>query len=187
MHPVTRFFGYYPGTVAVVTSQHEGEQNVLAVGWHSALSAEPPLYGVAIGHERYSHRLITAGGHFGVHFLPFERADAIAGTGSVSARDGVNKFAQYGLETKPGVAAPIPILQNAYLAYECRVVAVHASGDHDWVVGEVLALHHQANAFDERFLLNSHVVRPAIFYGRSIFEALGSGERAQHLPPKVRS
>ncbi|MFD1733971.1 flavin reductase [Deinococcus malanensis] len=50
-----RFFGYYPGTVALVTAEHSGTRNVLSVGWHTALSADPPLYGVAVGRERGSH------------------------------------------------------------------------------------------------------------------------------------
>jgi flavin reductase (DIM6/NTAB) family NADH-FMN oxidoreductase RutF len=67
------------------------------------------------------------------------------------------------------------------------VTNVHPSGDHDWVVGEVVAIHHRADAYDERFLLKGEHVRPAVFYGRSIFEAFGNGERAQHLPPKART
>jgi flavin reductase (DIM6/NTAB) family NADH-FMN oxidoreductase RutF len=183
-NPVERFFGYYPGTIAVITSSHAGERNVMSAGWHAALSAEPPLYGVAIGRGRHSHRLIVEGGHFAVHFLPFERADAIAGVGSLSGRDGVDKFARFGLTTRPGVATPVPIVQEAYLAYECQVAGVHATGDHDWIVGEVLALHHRPEAFDDRYLLKADVARPALFYGRSLFEALGSGERAVHAPPR---
>jgi flavin reductase (DIM6/NTAB) family NADH-FMN oxidoreductase RutF len=182
--PIERFFGYYPGTVAVITSAHAGARNVMAAGWHAALSAEPPLYGVAIGRERHSHPLIVSGGHFAVHFLPFERADIIAGVGSVSGGSGIDKFAHFGLTARDGVATPVPVLQEAYLAYECKVVAVSATGDHDWIVGEVMALHHRTDAYDERYLLKTEVVRPAIFYGRSIFEALGAGERAVHTPPR---
>jgi flavin reductase (DIM6/NTAB) family NADH-FMN oxidoreductase RutF len=183
-HPIERFFGYYPGTVAVITSAHAGVRNVMAAGWHSALSAEPPLYGIAVGRERRSHPLIVDGGHFVVHFLPFERADLIAGVGSVSATTGVDKFSHFGLTPRDGVATPVPVLQEAYLAYECKVVSVSAAGDHDWIVGEVLALHHRAEAYDERYLLKAEVARPAIFYGRSLFEALGTGERAVHAPPR---
>lgn len=65
-----RFFGYYPGTVALITAAHDGQRNVMAAGWHTALSADPPLYGVAVGRERATHALIRAGGTFGVNFLP---------------------------------------------------------------------------------------------------------------------
>lgn len=177
--PPERFFGYYPGTVAVVTSAHGGARNVMAAGWHAALSATPPLYGVAIGRERHTHGLVRASGVFAVHFLPFERADAIAGVGTLSGRD-VDKFERFGLATTPGRALDVPVLLDAYLAYECRVTDWHVTGDHDFVVGEVMALHHREDAYDERRLLDPSAARPAIFYGRSIYEALGDGERAEH-------
>jgi flavin reductase (DIM6/NTAB) family NADH-FMN oxidoreductase RutF len=180
--PVERFFGYYPGTVSVITAAAGGARNVMSAGWHAALSAEPPLYGVALGRTRRTHALVLASGAFAVHFLPFERADAIAGVGSTSARDGVDKFERFGLATSPGVVLDLPILHDAYLAYECRVQAVHATGDHDWIVGEVVAIHHRPEAFDERRMLDPQRARAAIYYGRSHFEALGAGERAEHLP-----
>ncbi|MFO8149522.1 MAG: flavin reductase family protein [Trueperaceae bacterium] len=176
--PPGRFFGYYPGTVAVVTSSFSGERNVMSAGWHTALSAEPPLYGVALGRTRHTHELVRASGAFAVHFLPFERADAIAGVGSTSARDGLDKFARFGLTATTGTALDLPILRDAYLAYECRVTAVHETGDHDLFVGEVVAVHHRPEAYDERWLLDASEARPAVYYGRSLFEALGAGERA---------
>lgn len=180
--PIERFFGYYPGIVAVITCSHEGRRNVMSAGWHAALSAEPPLYGVALGRTRHTHAQVIASGAFAVHFLPFERADAIAGVGSTSGRDGLDKFARFGLAFSPGAVLDVPILHDAYLAYECRVQAVHATGDHDWVIGEVVALHHLPEAFDERRMLVARHARAAVYYGRSTFEALGAGERAEHPP-----
>jgi flavin reductase (DIM6/NTAB) family NADH-FMN oxidoreductase RutF len=177
-----RFFGYYPGTIAVITSAHQEERNVMSAGWHAALSAEPPLYGVAIGRDRHSYQLIAASGVFAVHFLPFERADAIAAVGSVSGGSGIDKFEAFQLASSRGEATGVPILHDAYIAYECRVQQVVTTGDHDWIVGEVVALHHRSEAFDERNLVNTDAVRPTVFYGRSIFEALGTGERAVHAP-----
>src|SRR5690625_8029290 len=60
------YFGYYPGAVAVVTSRYGEETNVMSAGWHTALSQEPPLYGVAIAPERFSYRLVKESGQFGV-------------------------------------------------------------------------------------------------------------------------
>ena len=182
--PPERFFGYYPGTVAVVTAAHAGDRNVMSAGWHTALSAEPPLYGVALGRTRHTHGLVTASGAFAVHFLPFERADAIAGVGSTSGRGGLDKFARFDLAASNGAVLDLPILHDAYLAYECRVTAVHETGDHDLVVGEVVAVHHRPEAYDQRRLLDATKARAAVYYGRSLFEALGAGERAVWEPSR---
>lgn len=77
----TQFFGYYPGTVALVTAEHGGVRNVMAAGWHTALSAQPPLYGVLIGRERATHGLVTQSGTFGINFLPASLSKPIQGTG----------------------------------------------------------------------------------------------------------
>jgi flavin reductase (DIM6/NTAB) family NADH-FMN oxidoreductase RutF len=184
--PPERFFGYYPGTVAVVTAADGADRNVMSAGWHAALSAEPPLYGVAFGRGRYTYGLVRASGAFAVHFLPFERADAIAGAGSLSRHDGVDKFDRLGLVTSPGQALDVPILHDAYLAYECRVDVVHTTGDHDFVVGTVVAVHHRPEAFDDRRMQDGVRVPGVVYYGRSTFEALGAGERGLFTRDRYR-
>ena len=133
-----RFFGYYPGTVALITAAHAGQRNVMAAGWHTALSADPPLYGVAVGPERATHALIRAGGTFGVNFLPLTHADAVQGAGLHSLRSGVDKHALLNLGTLPG--QPLA-LSGAYLHYTCRVTTMTPTGDHDLFVGQVTGVH----------------------------------------------
>lgn len=40
-------FYSYPGMVAVVTSRHEGVQNVMASGWHTYIGSSPGVYGIS--------------------------------------------------------------------------------------------------------------------------------------------
>lgn len=179
--PPSRFFGYYPGVPTVVTAAHEGDANLLAVGWHAALSSDPPMYGVAIAEARYTHRLGVASGAFAVHFLPFDAVRAIAGAGTLSRHDGLDKFAALGLHVTDGPATGAPLLGEAYLAYECRLRERVPTGDHEWWVGEVVALHHRPEAFDEGKLLRP-ATRASVYYGRARYEALGSGEVAAFPP-----
>lgn len=184
--PPTRFFGYYPGVPTVVTAAHDGDRNVLAVGWHAALSHDPPMYGVAIAPGRYTHRLGVASEAFAVHFLPFEHARAVAGVGTLSRNDGVDKFARFGLRATPGAVTGSPILEDAYLAYECRLTRRVPTGDHEWWVGDVVALHHRPAAFDERGLLRRDVAPAQAYYGRATYASLGSGELATFPPAGFR-
>lgn len=185
--PLDRFFGYYPGVVSVITAGHAGERNVMAAGWHAALSVAPPLYGVAIAPERFTYSLAVAAGAFAVHFLPFEHARAIAGAGSLSRSSGVDKFEELGLEWISGKATGTPILQAAYLAYECTIQNRIPTGDHEWWVGNVVAVHHDPEAFDERMLQRGDSTPAAVYYGRSIYESLGHGPRAAFDPNQFRN
>ena len=167
------FFGYYPGPVAVVTARHGDAVNVMSAGWHAALSAAPPLYGVAIAPERHTHALVAAAGAFAVHFLPIERADAVQGAGVLSGADVPDKLAALNLAWREGDHG-LPILEDAYLAYACTVRERHPAGDHDWFVGDVTGVYADADAYADR-LLDAAVASPAIYYGRSRYEGLGHG------------
>lgn len=176
------FFGYYPGAVAVITTRAGGQVNVMSAGWHTALSQTPPLYGVAVAPERHSHGLLTATRLFGVNFLPFEHAEAIAGAGLLSGATS-DKFARLGLTWQPGELSGIPVLDVAYMTYECRVTQQHTTGDHTLFVGEVLWLTYRSEAYAGR-VQDSAAVPAVIYYGRSTYEELGAGQR-KLLPPEL--
>jgi len=179
------FFGYYPGTVAVVTSRLHDERNVLSVGWHAALSADPPLYGVAVAPERHSHPLIVGSGRFAVNFLPFSAAEAIAGAGTLGGADVPDKLARLGLTWRDDDPSGLPILDDAYLSYVCEVRQRVPTGDHDFFVGEVRRLHYDPAAFAGR-IQDSRSLPAVVYYGRAEYEALGSGARATFPPERFR-
>ncbi|WP_104990829.1 flavin reductase family protein [Deinococcus sp. NW-56] len=172
-----RFFGYYPGTVALVTAEHAGTRNVLSVGWHTALSAEPPLYGVAVGRERATHPLIVGSGHFGVNFLPFAAARAVQGAGVLSLHDGPDKFVRLGLETLPDAGLA---LAGAYLHYTCEVAEVVPTGDHDLFVGRVTGVRYDPAMYDDSGLFAGEA---AVYLGRSAYVTT-THERVAY-PPEV--
>lgn len=185
--PLKRFFGYYPGTVSVITAGTSRERNIMSAGWHAALSMTPVLYGVAIGRERFTHGLILEAKSFAVSFFPFDRAALIAAVGSASRREVGDKFDRFGIEVDEPVATSAPIPKVAYLSYECSLYAVHATGDHDWIVGEVEAVHYDPDAFDERWMLKPERAAAAIYYGRAEYQGLGpTGPRGTFLPATLQ-
>ncbi|KEF35792.1 flavoredoxin [Deinococcus sp. RL] len=163
----TRLFGFYPGTVALVTAEHLGTRNLLSVGWHTALSMEPPLYGVAVGRERATSPLMRGSGRFGVNFLPFVRARAVQGAGVLSLHDlaagGRDKFERLGLETLPGSGLA---LADAYLHYSCEVAEVVPTGDHDLFVGRVTEVRYDPALYDDTGLFTGEA---AVYLGRSTY------------------
>ena len=173
----SRFFGYYPGTVALITAEFAGRRNVMSAGWHAALSSDPPMYGVAVGRERATHGLALASGRFGVNFLPSEHARAVQGAGVLSLHDHVDKFERLGLTALP--EAPLA-LGAAYVAYVCTLEQVVPTGDHDWFVGRVEQVWHDARAFDERLLFRGNA---PVYFGRGEYASLaGDAPREVFLP-----
>jgi flavin reductase (DIM6/NTAB) family NADH-FMN oxidoreductase RutF len=168
---VGEFYYHYPMIAAVVTVSAEGRENALAVAWHCALSFEPPLYGVAISPKRFSYQLILEAQEFAVNFLPVERAKLIAAVGRTSGGE-FDKFEKFQIAKEEPFKIRAPILRDAYAAYECKLIVHHTYGDHEWFVGEVVAVHYARDAFDRRGLLNIDAIKPAFYLGEDRYAEL---------------
>ncbi|WP_277674570.1 flavin reductase family protein [Piscibacillus halophilus] len=166
----------YPGMVAIVTVSHQGEDNVMAAGWHSYMSYDPPIYGVAIGPERYTHHLVKGAGTFAINFLPREKSKFIQEAGSYSGED-LNKFDHGNMNYVPGPATGSPILQDAYVAYECETIDYHTYGDHDWFVGDIVQFHINQDKFLENGIPDFRKLSIPLYLGRSLYTSIDQNSR----------
>lgn len=166
------FLQHYPKLATVVTVKAKERENALAIAWHSALSFEPPLYGVAISPKRFSYELILEAKEFAINFLPMESVRLIAAVGRTSGRE-LNKFERFQIATDQPIKISAPILKDAYAAYECQLVAHHTYGDHEWFVGEVVAVHYLQEAFDSSEVLILEKIKPAFYIGNDLYAELG--------------
>jgi 3-hydroxy-9,10-secoandrosta-1,3,5(10)-triene-9,17-dione monooxygenase reductase component len=99
----------------------------------TALSLDPPLVLFTAGRQSTSWPRIRPTGRFAISILG-------AGQRALStafARSDADKFA--GASWRPGTAGPL--LDGALAHIECAVQDVHEAGDHQIVIGHVLALH----------------------------------------------
>ncbi|MEQ6390453.1 flavin reductase family protein [Bacillaceae bacterium S4-13-58] len=158
----------YPGMVALVTVFHNEEDNVMAAGWHSYISYDPPIYGVAIGHERHTYSMVKDAGRFAINFLPFEKAEFIQQTGVLSGSN-TNKFELGKMQYERGIVTNAPILSDAYIAYECEVIDRNPYGDHDWFVGVIVQFYRDNEKFQENGLPNFEKLSIPLYLGRSVY------------------
>jgi flavin reductase (DIM6/NTAB) family NADH-FMN oxidoreductase RutF len=156
----------YPGMVALVTSKFQTETNIMAAGWHSYISFEPPIYGVAIAKESYSHKLVKGSNEFAINFLPGHLAAAIQSSGTLTGNH-VDKLNELKLDYYDGETTTCPILTDAYVAYECKVIDSRTYGDHDWIVGEITNFYHDEEKFMKNGLPDFHKLTIPLYVGRS--------------------
>ncbi|MFD2046482.1 flavin reductase family protein [Ornithinibacillus salinisoli] len=161
----------YPGMVAIITVTYQGRHNIMAAGWHSYISYNPPIYGVAIGRERYTHELVNDASCFAVNFLPYEKAKFIQQVGVFSG-DNQDKFAHGNMQFEKGIRINAPILTDAYVAYECKTMDVNSYGDHDWFVGEIVQCYRDDDKFLENGLPNFDKLEIPLYLGRSKYAKL---------------
>lgn len=162
------YYQYYPRTVAIVTAYCEGRKNALAVAWHCPVSYKPPLYGISVAPKRFTYHMIIASGQFGLNFLACNCAELIAAVGG-SSGSFTDKFSEFDISVDLPVKTDVPVLKNAYAAYECRVVEDHVYGDHTWIIGEIVAVHMAENVFKENGIIDIKLVKPALYLGAETY------------------
>jgi len=178
-----KFSYHYPVLAVIVTSHAGGKDNAMAVGWHSPISINPPLYGIAITNQRLTHELIVQSGEFAINFLPYESAELVAAVGGSKGRE-IDKFQQFNISKGAASRISAPIVKSAYASYECKLVDHRTYGDHEWVVGEVVAIHVSKEFFTETEILDTTKINPAMYLGGEFYVSTAQGI-SKHLERQI--
>ncbi len=133
--------------VLITTCDAAGRPNAISVAWCTPLSHQPPLVGVSIGLDSYSHQLIVENGEFVINVVDRSLQKAIEICGNSSGRS-TDKLGLAGLETRPGKFVRPPRLAGALACLECRVEKTVPAGDHTFFLAKVLTAEAQAERFD---------------------------------------
>lgn len=162
------FYHHNPRVPAIVTAHAGGKDNAMAASWHTAISFNPPLIGVCIAAKRFTYQLILEGKEFGLNFLPVEKAELIAALGGSKGSE-VDKFQKFGIKKVKPFRTSVPILEDAYAAYECSLTDYRTYGDHEWLVGEVLATHFEEGVLTDEGILDLQRVAPTLYLGADVY------------------
>jgi flavin reductase (DIM6/NTAB) family NADH-FMN oxidoreductase RutF len=100
----------------------DGKPDTMAIGWMLAgVIGSKPIVTVLVRPNRFSFRHLEEVGEFTVNVLPPGFSEAIQFCGTKSGRR-VDKFAQTGLTPVPAKKVKAPVIKQAIIHYECRVV-----------------------------------------------------------------
>jgi len=176
-----KFQQFYPYTVALVGARSGERVNFMSCAWHTALSFEPPLFGVLISKKRFTHGVISEAREFTVNFLSFERIKLSAQMGRKSGHE-LDKIKEFGVRLRPGKVLKSPLIEEAYASFECRLAEIRPFGDHDLFVGEVLAVHEGPQAFSAEDILNPMKIRPLLYLGSDFYITIDADTFKHVLP-----
>ena len=178
---VKKFQYFYPYTVGLVGAQSENRVNFMSCAWHTALSFNPPLFGVLISKKRLTYEVIYEAREFTMNFISVERVKLSAQMGRKSGHD-LDKIKEYALRLSPARVINSPALEEAYACFECRVTDIRAYGDHDLFVGEVLAIHEEEDGFSKEGVLNTGKIHPLLYLGSDFYVTTDS-DTLRHVIP----
>ena len=128
-----RVLGQYPTGVTVVTAACPGGLEGMTIGSFTSVSLDPPLVSFCPGHDSDSWIRMRDVGSFCVNVL----ADGQADVSAVFAGKAEDRFE--GLTTRVE-ATGAPVIDGCLAWIDCELHAIHTTGDHDIVVGRVVAL-----------------------------------------------
>jgi flavin reductase (DIM6/NTAB) family NADH-FMN oxidoreductase RutF len=158
------FYQHYPRAAVVVTACVGGRDNAMTIAWHTSISKKPPLYGVIVSADHFTYKLIIESKEFGVNFMPDTKAELVAAIGGSKGSE-LDKFKAFTINKDNPVKTAVPILKDAYTAYECKLVDDISYGDHRLLVGEIIAVHYLEEAFNADGTLNLGKVNPVLYMG----------------------
>jgi len=126
--------GHFPTGVTVVTADGADRPVGVAIGSFVSISLDPPLVGFFLGTESGSWPPIEAAGHFCVNVLTSDQQELCG----VMASKSETKFD--GVDTTPAPGSGAPVLPGIQAMIDCRISEVIETGDHNLIIGRVLAL-----------------------------------------------
>ena len=170
------------GPVTLVTSRYHGKDNVMPAAFVTPLSMEPPLVGVAINPAHHSYDMIRNSEQFALNIPGRRLLHHVQYLGSVTGRD-VDKFELTKLPTFKALRVEAPLIEGCVAHIECGLVDALRTGDHVFLVGQVLAASADAEAFDQTWRLEDDDEKPLHHLGANRYALLGQRMEARIPKP----
>jgi flavin reductase (DIM6/NTAB) family NADH-FMN oxidoreductase RutF len=133
--------GSFPAGVTVVTTiDHDGSPRGMTLNAFMSVSSEPPMLAICIARNSVTLAATRRTGAFAVHVLDEHSVD-------LSQRFAGKESSFAGLcWSRSEAALGVPVLADGAIAVaECLVETIVSAGDHDLVLGRIVAGRHSAN------------------------------------------
>jgi flavin reductase (DIM6/NTAB) family NADH-FMN oxidoreductase RutF len=150
--PVSQVRRYLePGPVVLVTSRHEGETNIMTLGWHTVMEFTPSLVGCVISNANHSFELIRRSGECVINLPSVALTDAVVGIGNTTGAE-IDKFSHFGLTPRKARKVKPPLIQECFANFECRLHDDALVAPYNFFIFEVVAAHAAASPGNTRTL-----------------------------------
>ena len=148
------------GPTVLISSAHNGKQNIMAAAWVCALDFDPPKITVVIDKNTFTSELVQASGTFAINVPCVAQVDLVTKLGASSGRDldGTDKFAENKLTTFAAQQIDAPLLEGCVAWLECKVIPEpHNQKTYDLWIAEVVAAYADERVFsDGRWHFDGH-------------------------------
>ena len=109
-----------PGPIVLVSSAHDGQRDIMTMGWHMVMEFSPSLLACVISSANHSFELIRRSGQCVINLPTEELLDTVVRIGNCSGAQ-VDKFEAFGLTPRPATQVDAPLIAQCYASFECRL------------------------------------------------------------------
>jgi flavin reductase (DIM6/NTAB) family NADH-FMN oxidoreductase RutF len=175
------FYLLHPYNSTLVTTQgKEGQPNIMAVAWIIPASTNPPLLALSVRRERYSYTLMQASGEFVVNIPTFDLAKQVLLCGRRSGRQH-DKWKEATLTPEKANKVRVPRIKECIAHIECKLERTVEAGDHDLIIGRVVAASALQGTFEHTW--NLAKFHPCQHNGKNFFTTCSP----EYVEPKLES
>jgi len=135
--------------VMVSLGETPEEYNIITIAWTGTLCSDPPLCYISVRPERHSHAILARTREFVINLTTRSLARATDWCGVRSGRQ-YNKFEEMHLTPGPAAKVKAPIIVEAPINIECRVLEIRSLGTHDLFMAEVVNVKADEQYIDPR-------------------------------------
>ncbi|MBT0668735.1 flavin reductase family protein [Novosphingobium profundi] len=128
-----------PGPVVLLTTRHEGRDNVMTLGWHQVLDFSPSRISCMVSAGNHSFAALRASGTCAINVPEADLLDTLVGIGNCSGAE-VDKFARFKLAKAEAREIDVPVLPQCAAILECRLHDARMVEDYNLFILEVVRL-----------------------------------------------
>ena len=138
----------YPIPAALVSSGTMEKSNILTVAWTGIINTNPAIVYVSIRPERYSYNLIKENKEFVINLT---NENLVYETDWCGVKSGAeyDKFKELNLSKQKGKFVKCPLIKEAPVSIECKVIEEKKYGSHVCFIAEVLSIDADNKYFDK--------------------------------------
>ena len=128
---------HYAGHVQLITGEHEGLRRGVTITAACSVSDNPPMVLACLNNTNEKNAVFFESGRFALNTLGARHeklAAAFAGFGNLTLDE------RFALAEWTTLATGSPVLMDAIVTFDCRVVDTKVTATHTVLFGEVLAL-----------------------------------------------
>src|SRR5579883_2093352 len=129
-----------PGPIVLVSSAWKGKNNVMTMGGQMIREFEPSLIGCYMWDENHSFEMIRKSKECVFNIPTVDIAASVVKIGNCSGRE-VDKFQEFKLTPLPGKNVKVPLIQECYANFECKLIDASLIKKYSLFVFEVVKAH----------------------------------------------